>query len=245
MYKLIIFLLILCVNIKTNAKEPKLVVGIVVDQMRYDYVDRFWNNFSNNGFKKIVNNGYFLKNTHFSYLPTYTGPGHASIFTGTTPSNHGIIANNWYDKNLKQSVYCAGNGEMHTICNCSQEVEDVVSSDGKMSPHHMLTTTIGDEIQLFNPSSKVIGVSLKDRGAILPAGHAANAAYWMDSEGKWITSSFYMNNLPDYVEKINDNNPSQNYLKGVWSVKGEFSHNLDNLLRLKILSYYILLFFLR
>tara|TARA_B100000767_G_scaffold9804_1_gene9564 strand:+ start:1966 stop:3552 length:1587 start_codon:yes stop_codon:yes gene_type:complete len=230
MYKLIIFLLILCVNIKTNAKEPKLVVGIVVDQMRYDYVDRFWNNFSNNGFKKLVNNGYFLKNTHFSYLPTYTGPGHASIFTGTTPSNHGIIANNWYDKNLKQSVYCAGNGEMHTICNCSQEVEDVVSSDGKMSPHHMLTTTIGDEIQLFNPSSKVIGVSLKDRGAILSAGHSADAAYWMDKHGDWISSSFYMNKLPDWLIEHQNKNSASQYLVGKWKYKNSFSHNLDSLL---------------
>jgi predicted AlkP superfamily pyrophosphatase or phosphodiesterase len=206
MYKLILFLLILSVNIKASATEPKLVVGIVVDQMRYDYVDRFWGNFKNNGFKKLINNGYFLKNTHFSYVPTYTGPGHASIFTGTTPSNHGIIANNWYDKNIKKSVYCAGNGEMHTICNC------------------------GDEMQLFNPSSKVIGISLKDRGAILSAGHSADAAYWMDKHGDWISSSFYMDELPVWLIEHQNKNSVAQYLVGKWKYKNSFSHNLDSLL---------------
>jgi len=218
------------VGSENETEKPKLVVGIVVDQMRYDYIYRFWDDFGNDGFKKLINEGHFFRNCQFGYVPTYTGPGHASIYTGTTPSVHGIIANDWYDKNSGDYIYCAGDGDMHTVCNCEQKNVDVQSADGKMSPHHMLTTTFGDELKLFSDESRVIGISLKDRGAILPAGHAANAAYWMDSEGKWITSSFYMNNLPDYVEKINDNNPSQNYLKGVWSVKGEFSHNLDNLL---------------
>jgi predicted AlkP superfamily pyrophosphatase or phosphodiesterase len=231
MKKLLILLTILFTGLKTYSQEqPKLVVGIVVDQMRYDYIYRFWNDLGDDGFKRLVNEGHFFRNAQFGYVPTYTGPGHASIYTGTTPSVHGIIANDWYDKNSGDYIYCAGDGDMHTVCNCEQKNVDVVSTDGKMSPHHMLTTTFGDELKLFSDESRVIGISLKDRGAILPAGHAANAAYWMDSEGKWITSSFYMNNLPDYVEKINDNNPSQNYLKGVWSVKGEFSHNLDNLL---------------
>ena len=189
-----IFFTLISVLIFSNsyAKKPKLVVGIVVDQMRFDYVDRFWSDFGNNGFKKIINEGYFYKNTHFSYAPTYTGPGHASIFTGTTPANHGIIANNWYDKELKKSVYCAGNGDMHTICNCEQNIVDVSSEDGKMSPHNMMTTTFSDELKLFNSESKAIGISLKDRGAILPVGHSANASYWIDSDGKWISSSFYM-----------------------------------------------------
>lgn len=151
MKKILLILISVVSYFNVEAKKPKLVIGIVVDQMRYDYIDRFWNDFGNNGFKKLVKEGYYFKNTHFSYAPTYTGPGHASIFTGTTPAHHGIIANNWYDKDLKKSVYCAGNGDMHTICNCEQNTVDISSEDGKMSPHHMLTTTIGDEIQLFNP----------------------------------------------------------------------------------------------
>ena len=98
-----------------------------------------------------------------------------SIFTGTTPSVHGIIANDWYDKNTGEYIYCAGDGDMHTICNCEKNNVDIISKDGKMSPHRMLTTTFSDELKLFNDNSKVIGISLKDRGAILPAGHSSDA----------------------------------------------------------------------
>ncbi|MEC9209289.1 MAG: alkaline phosphatase family protein [Bacteroidota bacterium] len=227
MKKLQILLIILFTAIQSFSQEkPKLVVGIVIDQMRYDYIYRFWDDFTNDGFKKLITEGHFFRNCQFGYVPTYTGPGHASIYTGTTPAVHGIIANDWYDKNSGEYIYCAGDGDMHTVCNCEQKNVDVQSEDGKMSPHHMLTTTFADELKLFNENSKVFGISLKDRGAILPAGHSANGAYWMDSEGKWITSSFYMAALPDYIQKINETNPAQNYLKGMWEVKGKFNHNL-------------------
>ena len=84
--------------ISNSLKQPKLVIGIVVDQMRQDYIYRYWNKFGNGGFKKLINEGFFYKNAHFNYVPTYTGPGHASIYTGTSPATHGIIANDWYDK---------------------------------------------------------------------------------------------------------------------------------------------------
>ena len=218
------------VGSENEIEKPKLVVGIVVDQMRYDYIYRFWDDFGNDGFKRLINEGHFFRNAQFGYVPTYTGPGHASIYTGTTPSVHGIIANDWYDKKTEEYIYCAGDGDMHTVCDCDQKNTDVVSADGKMSPHHMLTTTFSDELKLFNNESKVYGISLKDRGAILPAGHSANGAFWLSSDGKWITSSFYMNQLPDYIKTINDNNPAETYLKGEWAVKGKFSHNLDTLL---------------
>ena len=214
---------------KDRNKFPKLVVCIVVDQMRFDYVYRFWNEFNENGFKRLVNNGHFFRNCQFGYVPTYTGPGHASIFTGTTPSVHGIIANDWYDKKSGEYIYCAGDGEMHTVCSCQENKIDIVSSDGKMSPHHMLTTTLSDEIKLFNNKSKVYGVSLKDRGAILPAGHTADGAFWLNNEAQWITSTFYMQELPKYIEDINANNPAYIYLQGKWEVKGKFSHNLDDM----------------
>ena len=217
------------VNTENDLEKPKLVVGIVVDQMRYDYIYRFWDDFGNDGFKRLINEGHFFRNAQFGYVPTYTGPGHASIFTGTTPSVHGIIANNWYEKQSSEMVYCAGDGSRETVCNCEKNHTDVISTDGQMSPHQMLTTTIGDEMQLFNPESKVIGISLKDRGAILSAGHAADAAYWMDSKGEWITSSYYMDELPDWLKEFQDENPSSNYLKGDWKVEEKFSHNLDSL----------------
>ena len=215
------------VGSENETEKPKLVVGIVVDQMRYDYIYRFWDDFGDDGFKKLIGEGHFFRNAQFGYVPTYTGPGHASIYTGTTPAIHGIIANDWYDKNSGEFIYCAGDGDMHTVCNCEEKNVDVQSADGKMSPHHMLTTTFADELKLFSDKSKVIGISLKDRGAILPAGHAANAAYWMSSDGKWITSSFYMESLPNYIQTINDNNTASSFLKGEWEVENKFTHNLS------------------
>lgn len=226
--QLVAFLLFFLPFFAQAQEQPKLVVGIVVDQMRYDYIYRFWDDFSDKGFKKLVNEGYFCRNTNFGYVPTFTGPGHASIFTGTTPSIHGIISNNWYDKTANASVYCAGDGSMQTVCDCEAHT-DVVYTDGQMSPHRMLTTTVGDELQLFNTQSKVIGISLKDRGAILPAGHMGDAAYWMDSNGEWISSSYYMGNLPEWLLKYQSKNTSSDYLEGRW--KGvNFNYNLDTLL---------------
>ena len=191
-----------------SREQPKLVVGIVVDQMRYDYLTRFWDRFGEDGFKKLVNEGYNFKNNHFNYVPTYTGPGHASVYTGTSPMNHGIIGNGWYDKFIHESVYCAGD----------DSVEPVGTEDdaGKMSPHRMKTTTVSDENRLHTQMrGKTIGVSIKDRGSILPAGHTANAAYWFhgDDEGKWITSSYYMEELPQWVKDFNDSGKVEAYLK--------------------------------
>jgi predicted AlkP superfamily pyrophosphatase or phosphodiesterase len=176
--------------------------------MRYDYLTRFWDRFGEDGFKKLVNEGYNFKNNHFNYVPTYTGPGHASVYTGTSPMNHGIIGNGWYDKFIHESVYCAGD----------DSVEPVGTEDdaGKMSPHRMKTTTVSDENRLHTQMrGKTIGVSIKDRGSILPAGHTANAAYWFhgSDEGKWITSSFYMEELPQWVKDFNDSDKVEAYLK--------------------------------
>lgn len=191
--------------------KPKLIVGIVVDQMRYDYIYRFWDKFGSDGFKKLVNQGYFCKNTNYNYVPTYTGPGHASIYSGTTPAVHGIIANDWYDKTTGKAMYCA---EDNTVIGVG-----TTAKEGKRSPKNMLTTTITDELRISsNMRSKVIGVALKDRSAILPAGHTANAAYWFDgSVGGFITSTFYMKELPAYVQNFNKKDPARKYLSQPWN----------------------------
>lgn len=230
MKKIFVIILLSILGTSTYAqKKPKLVVGIVVDQMRYDYIYRFWDDFNDEGFKKLVNEGSFFRNTNFGYMPTYTGPGHASIFTGTTPAVHGIIGNNWYDKHTQTSVYCAGDGNMQTVCDCENHATDILSNDGQMSPHRMLTTTIGDELQLFNTASKVISISLKDRGAILPAGHMGDAAYWMNANAEWITSSYYMETLPKWMLDYQRKNTASDYLSGEWKGEG-FSYNLDTLI---------------
>ena len=192
-------------------ERPKLVVGIVVDQMRYDYLTKFWHRYGEGGFKRMVNQGFTAKNHHFNYVPTSTGPGHASVYTGTTPSVHGIIGNDWFDKNLGTTVYCASD----------DSVSPVGTNDaaGKMSPHRMITSTVTDELRLATQlRGKVIGISLKDRGSILPIGHAANAAYWFHgkSEGAWITSSYYMEELPKWVQDFNASDAAEKY-KTVWN----------------------------
>ncbi|MFB9054387.1 alkaline phosphatase PafA [Formosa undariae] len=188
--------------------KPKLVVGIVVDQMRYDYLTRFYNKYGEGGFKRMMDEGFNCKNNHFNYIPTYTAPGHASVYTGTSPANHGIIGNNWYDKETKSSVYCAGDENVTPV-----GTEDVA---GKMSPSRMLTTTFADENRLFTQmEGKTIGISIKDRGAILPAGHTANAAYWFHGkdEGVFISSTYYQEELPKWVTKFNSSKTAKSYLK--------------------------------
>ncbi|WP_179354496.1 alkaline phosphatase PafA [Winogradskyella vidalii] len=196
------------IMVSETSTRPKLVVGIVVDQMRYDYLTRFGARFGDGGFNRMINEGFNCKNNHFNYVPTYTGPGHTSVYTGTTPKIHGIIGNNWYDKETKERVYCAGDENVTSV-----GTEDKA---GKMSPHRMQTTSFADENRLFTQmQGKTIGVALKDRGAILPAGHTANAAYWFHGgdEGAWITSSFYMNDLPQWVKDFNVAEHAESYLK--------------------------------
>tara|TARA_R110002050_G_scaffold300769_1_gene472422 strand:- start:52288 stop:53949 length:1662 start_codon:yes stop_codon:yes gene_type:complete len=188
--------------------KTKLVVGIVVDQMRYDYLTRFYAKYGDGGFKRMINEGFNCKNNHFNYVPTYTGPGHSSIYTGTTPKYHGIIANNWYDKEIKKMVYCAGDSSVYAV-GTDSELE-------RMSPHRMKTTTFADENRLFTQmQGKTIGISIKDRGAILPAGHTANAAYWFrgKDEGRFISSTYYIKSLPKWVRDFNKSNIAESYLK--------------------------------
>lgn len=178
--------------------RPKLVVGLVVDQMRWDYLYRYYNRYSNGGFKRLINEGFSVENTFIPYTPTYTACGHTCIYTGSVPAVHGIIGNDWYDPETKKIVYCTEDSSVATV-------GSTPSSEGNMSPKNMLTTTITDELRLAtNFKGKVIGISLKDRGSILPAGHAANAAYWYQgSTGNWITSSYYMKEVPTWIADYN------------------------------------------
>jgi predicted AlkP superfamily pyrophosphatase or phosphodiesterase len=179
-------------------KKPKLVVGIVVDQMRWDYLYRFYNLYSSKGgFRRLLNDGYSCDNTFIPYTPSVTACGHTCIYTGSVPAIHGITGNAWWDNQLNRSVYCSEDKNVKTVGSSSDA--------GQMSPVNMLTSTITDELRISsNFKSKVIGIALKDRGAILPAGHAANAAYWYDgTAGNFISSTYYMNDLPAWVKKFN------------------------------------------
>ncbi len=192
-----------------SVQKPTLVVGIVIDQMRWDYLYRYYDRYApGGGFKRLLNQGFACENTIIPFVPTITACGHASIFTGTVPAINGIAGNDWWDYKTNNFVYCTDDASEHTIGSNTDA--------GKMSPRNLMVTTIGDELKLAtNFKSKVIGIALKERAAILPAGHSANAAYWYDSKtGDWISSSYYLNALPTWVNDVNKKKlPDQYYAK--------------------------------
>jgi predicted AlkP superfamily pyrophosphatase or phosphodiesterase len=194
-----------------TASKPKIIVGLVIDQMRWDYLYRYSNRYGDGGFNRLLKKGYSFENTFIPYTPTYTAPGHASIYTGAVPATNGIVGNNWYDKTLRKNMYCTQDTTVEGVGN-----NDV---EGKMSPRNLWATTITDELRISNNfTSKVIGIALKDRGAILPAGHSANAAYWYDDEtGKWITSNYYMTSLPIWVNNFNAKDEVASMMSKDWN----------------------------
>ena len=210
---LVVFLFIFsqCLLSQNNSSvKPKLVVGIVVDQMRNDYIYRYWDRFGEGGFKRLINDGFYFKNAHYNYIPTYTGPGHSSIYTGATPRTHAIIANDWHIKSRAISNYCVSDTGVKSI-GCTNK-------NGKMSPKNQLSSTIGDELKIStNQIGKVFSIALKDRSAILPAGHAANGAFWFDEiTGNFISSSWYIKELPSWVNAFNNKKFPKVYLTKGW-----------------------------
>ncbi|MBK6344178.1 MAG: alkaline phosphatase family protein [Flavobacteriales bacterium] len=191
---------------------PKLVVGIVVDQMRTDYIYRYWDNFGEGGFKRLCTNGAFLRDAHFDHVPTETGPGHASVFTGTVPSRHGVVANDMYVRATGKTLYCAAGPD--TILGVG-----IDSVAGRKSPMNLLATTIADELERrFDGRSRTIGIAFKDRGAILPIGRTGDAAYWFGggADGAFGTSTWYMRELPSWVQRFNGERLAASYLGRTW-----------------------------
>lgn len=191
-------------------EQPKLVIGIVVDQMCYEYLYRFYDKYSDGGFKRLMNEGTNSRTTHYNYVPTYTGPGHASIYTGTTPSNHGIVANDWYERSTDRSVNCVQDDDVSTVGSESKK--------GKFSPARLKVNTITDQFKMERPQSKVISMSIKNRGAILPGGHLSDGTYWFDmTTGDFVTSTFYTDQLPGWVSDFNAKDLPQKAVKQVWN----------------------------
>lgn len=206
---LLIFISFHSVAQNPPAKKPKLIIGIVVDQMRQEYFYKFEDRYSEGGFKRLMKEGFMMKNAHYNYIPTYTGPGHASVYTGTTPATHGIIANNWYVRNLGRMIYCAEDSTVQAVGGSEE--------NGKISPRNLYSTTISDELRFSsNKRSKVVGIAIKDRGASLPAGHLGDA-YWFDSNtGEFMTSTYYHQELPGWVKAFNNKKLAHKYLSGKW-----------------------------
>ena len=192
-------------------ERPKLVVGIGVDQMRWDYLYRYYSRYGEGGFKRLLNKGFSCENTFINYLPSFTAVGHTCVFTGSVPALSGITGNDWTEQLTGKTLYCTADSTVQSVGNESE--------DGKMSPRNLLVSTVTDELRLAtNFQSKCVGVSLKDRASILPAGHTANAAYWFDdASGHFITSSYYMKELPGWVNKFNNDNHVGQLIEKGWN----------------------------
>ncbi len=202
------------ISTQNNAspQRPKLVIGIMVDQMRWDFLYRYYNRYSpDGGFKRMLNQGFSCENTFIPYAPTVTACGHTTVYTGSVPAIHGITGNAWWDYEKNRTIYCSEDKTVKTV--------GTNSTAGEMSPKNNFSTTIGDELRLAtNFRSKVIGIAIKDRGAILPAGHSANAAYWYDGvSGNWITSTYYMNDLPAWVKNFNSKKLADGFYEKGWN----------------------------
>ena len=202
---------------QTNAQDgsnPKLVVGVIIDQMRADYLYKYQERYGEDGFKRLIRDGFNYKNANVNYIPSETAPGHASIYTGTTPSYHGIIGNTWFDRETNAV-------EENVSDKLEKIVGSVIDNPYGVSPNKLMTSTITDELKkISNFKSKVISISIKDRGAVLPGGKSADGVYWHDwesSPGYFVSSSFYMETLPNWVDKFNKQEKSDAYLDEIWN----------------------------
>lgn len=192
----------------SDLDKPKLVVSIVVDQMRFDNLEKYNEGYSNNGFNRLIREGFNLKNNHINYVPTVTGPGHSSISTGSTPKTHGIVGNNWFDKKTQKDVYCTKDLNYENLGGNAYSA--------KMSPNNLLVNTLGDLNRIENDmNSKTISIAIKDRGSILMGGRKANAAYWFygKDKGEWVSSKYYMEELPEWVDNFNNSGIVSTYIR--------------------------------
>ena len=198
-------------GLSAQVERPKLVVGLMVDQMRWDYLYRFADRYGEDGFKRLLREGFSCENTVINYVPTFTAIGHSSVYTGSVPAIHGIAGNDWIDQKTGLPMYCTQDDNVQGVGNDDKT--------GQQSPRNLLASTVTDQLKLAtNFHSKVIGIAIKDRGGILPAGHFADAAYWFDAKsGDWISSTYYMQQLPSWVNGFNKQNLADKYLKQDWN----------------------------
>ncbi|GAA4808280.1 alkaline phosphatase family protein [Olivibacter ginsenosidimutans] len=182
----------------------------MVDQMRWDYLYRFYDRYKENGFKRLLNEGFSNENTYINHLPTVTAIGHSCVYTGSVPSITGITGNDFIKEQEGRKTYCTEDTTVNGI--------GTLGKEGQMSPRNLLASTITDELKLAtNFRSKVMGIAFKDRSSILPAGHFADAAYWFNDAGNWITSSYYQQDLPSWVKQFNQEKRINAYLKDGWN----------------------------
>jgi predicted AlkP superfamily pyrophosphatase or phosphodiesterase len=193
-----------------RAKRPKLVLLIAIDQFRYDYLERFADLYSQNGFRRLLRDGASWTQSNYDHFPTYTAPGHGTMMTGAYPAESGIVGNEWIERSSGKKVSSVSDVTVKTLGGGE--------TDSGASPQRLMSSTVGDELRLAtNHRSKVIGISVKDRSAILPAGRHANAAYWFSvNSGSMISSSYYFDQLPAWVSDFNKSRPADKYFGAKW-----------------------------
>ena len=198
---------------RASSGKPKLVLAIIVDQFRYDYIERFWDLFGNDGFKRLVNEGALFTNANYDYVPTFTACGHAAIFSGSVPALNGIVGNLWFDRESAKQRVMVADDNAHLVT-----TRGVSTKGGAASPRTLIGSTIGDQMRLSNNfQSKVITASLKDRSAVLPGGQRPNGAYWFsDADGQFVTSDYYFKELPTWVKKFEAEKGANKYFGMKW-----------------------------
>lgn len=201
--------------------KPRLVIGIVVEQLKYDQLEKFRDRLGENGIKRLINEGSYFKNASFEYMLTQSAPGHATISTGTEPSFHGITSDEWYVPLKNEIIYCTKDIDVNPVGGSFES--------GLHSPVNLQASTFSDELKMAsNGCAKVFGVGLKESSAILSAGHAADAAYWFDNTtGTWMSSTYYLKSLPGWVTDFNAMKFSDSYLNGSWSLSRPVSTYAD------------------
>jgi len=190
--------------------HPKLVVIIVIDQFRGDYLERFHDQFVEGGFRVFLDRGAYFADCNYDYANTRTAPGHATLFTGSYTSGHGIVSNEWWDPQKKKRVT--------SVEDDATKLVGIEGAAAGASPHNLLSDTLGDELKLATGGkARIFAISLKDRAAILPGGFAADGAYWIDPKsGSWITSTFYRTDLPEWARKFNDSHRAEKFWNREW-----------------------------
>lgn len=195
---------------------PKLVVVMVIDQFRYDFLERFNGAFGSGGFRRLVDQGALFTNANYNYVPTFTAPGHASIFTGSVPAQNGIVGNNWYDRESGAERVMVSDNDAKIVT--SYGTQSYTRTNKPASPRVLIGSTFGDQMRLAtNFKAKVVALSLKDRAAVLPGGKNANGAYWFDAaSGTLVSSDYYFSEMPAWVNKFNGRRSADQYFGKVW-----------------------------
>src|SRR5437016_10957666 len=209
---MVLVLSLLVTGVAADKQKPKLLVAVVVDQFRYDYLTRFRADY-HGGIARMMERGAVYTDAHYLQFPTVTAIGHSTFLSGATPSVSGIVGNEWYERDNEQHHP----GPVTSVSDPLTKLLGGVPGATGSSPKRLLVSTLPDELKMAKRSGKVIGISMKDRSAILPSGHMADAAYWFDAgSSNFVTSTYYMNKLPDWVQKINDSRPASKYARMPW-----------------------------